>query len=357
MLTFHSLILRHRHTVCDDAVCLEFEAPAEAAGQYAFHAGQHLSFRAVLDGTEVRRSYSIVSPPNGALRIGVRLQGRMSKYLGSELPIGGVIEAMEPTGRFRAAVKAAEAVPRRYVAFAAGSGITPILSIVTDLLDSHAQSSVQLFYGNRTLSRTMFLEELLALKNRYLDRFSLQFIMSGEPQDVEIFNGRIDAERIAKLAANEFDVASVDEFFVCGPGSMVRAVIDSLRALGAPGKIHFERFSADTAAAPPVRSSVSMPVAGATEEVDVSVTLDGRRRRFKMGRDELVLEAAERAGISLPFSCRAGVCSTCRVQVTGGEVAMDRNQALEDWEISAGYVLCCQARPVSDQVDLNYDNQ
>ncbi len=213
MLTFHNLTLRRRHTLCDDAVCLEFEAPADASGRYGFQAGQHLSFRAVIDGAEIRRSYSIVSPPDGALRVGVRLQGRMSRYLANDLPIGGTIEAMEPAGRFRAAPSAADGTPRSYVAFAAGSGITPVLSIVTDLLERDRQTSVRLFYGNRTLARTMFLEELLSLKNRFLGRLAIQFIMSGEPQDVDVFNGRLDADRVRRLAQTDFDVAAVDEFF------------------------------------------------------------------------------------------------------------------------------------------------
>jgi ring-1,2-phenylacetyl-CoA epoxidase subunit PaaE len=357
MLTFHPLTLKSRHAVCDDAVCLEFEAPPGLADRYRFAAGQHLSLRAVLDGTEVRRSYSIVSPPGGALRIGVRVQGRMSRYLANDLEIGDSIDAMEPTGRFRAAPTVAGTAPRRCVAFAAGSGITPILSIVTDLLERDAGASVRLYYGNRTLSRTMFVEELLALKNRFLTRLAVQFIMSGEPQDVDVYNGRIDGDLVRRLSMTEFDAGGIDEFFICGPGSMVRAVTDALRGLGAPGRIHFERFSAEAPAADAAQSAAGVRTSVESADVSVAVTLDGRRRRFQMQRGERLLEAAERAGIALPYSCRAGVCSTCRVQVTSGEVAMDRNQALEDWEIAAGYVLCCQARPVSDELELNYDNQ
>lgn len=356
MLTFHPLTLKSRHAVCDDAVCLEFETSPDLAERYRFSAGQHLSLRTLLDGTEVRRSYSIVSPPGGALRIGVRVQGRMSRYLANDLEIGQSIEAMEPAGRFRAAPPSSGAASRRCVAFAAGSGITPVLSIVTDLLERDAGASVRLYYGNRTLSRTMFVEELLALKNRFLTRLAVQFIMSGEPQDVDVYNGRIDADLVRRLATTEFDAAGVDEFFICGPGSMVRAVTDALRGLGAPGRIHFERFSAEAPAISDATPVAVGPASVATREVGVVVTLDGRRRRFQMKRGERLLEAAERAGIALPYSCRAGVCSTCRVQVTSGEVEMDRNQALEDWEIAAGYVLCCQARPVSDEVELNYDN-
>jgi len=355
MLTFHPLELRRRTAIAEDAVCLEFRAPPTLAEAYRFEAGQHLAVRAVLGGRELRRTYSIVSPAGGALRIGVRVQGEMSRYLAEGLQIGGTLEALEPTGRFRPTLEPGR--PKSYVALAAGSGITPVLSIVATVLAAEPRSRVLLVYGNRAIGRTMFLDEVLALKDRYLERLTVHCVMSQEPQDVELFNGRLDAARLRELARTEFDPRSVDEFFICGPGMMVRELSTALKELGAGGKIHIERFAVDGAGKAPAAAPAAPTAAESGSAAEVAVTIDGRQRAFRMVAGRTILESAEAAGLALPYSCRAGVCSTCRTRVVSGAVAMDRNQALEDWEVQAGFVLCCQARPTSARIELSYDDK
>jgi len=354
MLTFHPLTLRRRAPIAEDAVCLEFRPPPGLADAYRFEAGQHLAVRAVLGGRELRRTYSIVSAAGGELRIGVRVQGEMSRYLAERLQVGDTLEALEPTGRFKPTIEPERA--KSYVALAAGSGITPVLSIVATLLAAEPRSRVLLIYGNRAIGRTMFLDEVLALKDRYLERLTVHCVMSQEPQDVELFNGRLDAARLREFARTEFDPLRIDEFFVCGPGSMVKELSAALRELGAPGKIHVERFAVDGAGRGAAAADPAVPdvrAAGA----EISVTIDGRQRGFRMVAGRTILESAEAAGLALPYSCRAGVCSTCRTKVVSGSIAMDRNQALEDWEVQAGFVLCCQARPTSERVELSYDEK
>jgi ring-1,2-phenylacetyl-CoA epoxidase subunit PaaE len=354
MLTFHPLELRRRTAIAEDAVCLELQPPPALAASYRFEAGQHLAVRATIGGRELRRTYSIASAAGGALRLGVRVQGEMSRHLATGLQPGDRIEALEPAGRFRPTLEPGRA--KSYVAIAAGSGITPILSIVGTLLAAEPESRVLLIYANRSIARTMFLEEVLALKDRYLARLTLHFLMSREPQDVELFNGRLDAARLRELARSEFDPRAIDEYFLCGPGSMVRDLTAALRELGATGKIHFERFGPDTPAT--AQAEVAQPGGSAAANVaTVTVTMDGRRRSIAVPRDRTILDAAKEAGLTLPYSCRAGVCASCRVKVVAGTVAMQRNQALEDWEVQAGFVLACQARPSSDQVEITYDEK
>lgn len=354
MLNFHPLTVTRRTPIAEDAVCLELAPPPELASAYRFEAGQHLAVRAFIGGRELRRTYSIASAVGGELRIGVRVQGEVSRYLAESLPVGGTIEALEPTGRFKPTLDPGRA--RRYAAFAAGSGITPVLSIVATLLANEPESRVTLFYGNRDLGRTMFLDDVMALKDRYLDRLAIHCLMTQEPQDVELYNGRLDAERIREFSRTGFDPAQIDEFFLCGPGSMVKELTAVLRELGATGKIHFERFAVDGGA----RATGSPRVAPAqpgSAVAEVAVTIDGRRRSFPMVVGRTILESAEAAGLALPYSCRAGVCSTCRTKVVAGTVEMERNQALEDWEVEAGFVLCCQSRPTSARIELSYDEK
>jgi ring-1,2-phenylacetyl-CoA epoxidase subunit PaaE len=352
MLTFQPLTLARRTPIAEDAVCLEFRPPPGQEEAYRFEAGQHLAVRATIGGQELRRTYSIVSPAGGDLRIGVRVQGQMSRYLAQTLPLGATLDALAPTGRFKATVDSGRA--KSYAAFAAGSGITPVLSIVATLLAGEPHSRVLLVYGNRATGRTMFLDDVFALKDRYLDRLTVHCLMSREPQDVELFNGRLDGARLRELARTEFDPRRIDEYFICGPGSMVKELTATLRELGATGKIHFERFAVDAAARAGSAPAATAARPGAAEVV---VTIDGRRRSFPMVAGRTILESAESAGLALPYSCRAGVCSTCRTRVVSGSVAMDRNQALEDWEVQAGFVLCCQARPTSAHVELSYDEK
>ena len=358
-LNFHALPILAREVAADDAICLTLAIPAALREDYRFQPGQHVALRAMLGGTEVRRTYSIINGSAGnVLRLGIRVQGAggLSHFLAHEAAVGDSVEALGPTGRFIRAAGGEAA--RSYVAFAAGSGITPVLSIATAVLEQEPNSRFVLIYGNRTTARTMFLEDVLALKNRFLARFAVHFIMSREPQENELFNGRLDAAKIAELAGVLFDPAAVDEIFICGPGDMVGATREALRALGTTAPMHFERFTTSSAlAANEARTAVPAATVSA-DAATVTVIQDGRRRSFTMLPADLsVLDAAERAGLELPFSCRAGVCSTCRARVVSGAAKMTHNIALEDWELEAGFVLCCQARPTSRELELSYDDK
>jgi len=266
-------------------------------------------------------------------------------------------------GRFHTAISADR--EQCYVAFAAGSGITPVLSLAADILAREPRSRFTLIYGNRSISRTMFLEETLALKNRFMERFSVHFVMSREPQQAEWLNGRIDGDKVRELARHIPTVSSADEYLVCGPGDMVDEVRTAIKALNGTAAIRFERFAA---AAPRPLETIAgknevapeRRVAPAAQEVlaTVSVVMDGRRRSFPMApSDESVLVAAERAGLALPFSCRSGICATCRARITDGAAVMTHNIALEPWETDAGFVLCCQARPTTATLDITYDHK
>jgi ring-1,2-phenylacetyl-CoA epoxidase subunit PaaE len=374
MLRFHPLRLTSRTAAAEDAVRLRLAIPEDLRQTYVHEPGQHVALRVMLDGREERRTYSIVSAPDAPeLELGVRVQpgGAMSRFLAERLPVGDSIEVLPPIGSFHPASAPADgpATPRYCVAFAAGSGISPVLGIASSVLATEPQSRFQLFYGNTGIGRTMFLEEIMGLKDRYLARFSVHFVMSREPQELDVFNGRLDAPKVRELAQGAFDPAAVDEYFLCGPGTMIEDIRGELGRLGAHGRIHVEHFTplAETASAPanaakavpePQAAPVAppAPTAGADRLATVTVVMDGRRRVFDVtAADEFVLDAAGRAGIDLPFSCRAGVCSTCRAKLVRGTVTLDNNVALEDWELDAGYILCCQARPTSPELEITYD--
>jgi ring-1,2-phenylacetyl-CoA epoxidase subunit PaaE len=373
MLRFHPLTLTSRTAAAEDAVRLRLAIPEYLRQIYAHEPGQHVALRVMLEGQEQRRTYSIVSTPDAPeLELGVRVQpgGAMSRFLAERLAVGDTIEVLPPIGSFHPATASADGPgPRRHcVAFAAGSGISPVLGIASSMLEAEPESRFQLFYGNTGIARTMFLEEIMGLKNRYVARFSMHFVMSREPQELDVFNGRLDAAKVRELAQGAFDPAAVDEYFLCGPGTMIEDIRDELGRLGARGRIHVEHFkpvgeaasapagAADAVPAPAVPIAPRTPAAGTDHLATVTVVMDGRRRTFDVTpADEFVLDAAGRAGIDLPFSCRAGVCSTCRAKLVRGTVTLDNNVALEDWELEAGYILCCQARPTSPELEITYD--
>lgn len=359
MLNFHPLKVTAVERVAEDAACVTVEIPSALRDAFAFHAGQYVTVRRMIEGREERRTYSIVTAPGGAvLKLGIRHQvgGRMSGELASKLRAGELLDVGTPMGRFRTPIDAAR--EHSYVAFAAGSGITPVLSLATDILSREPRSRFTLFYGNRSISRTMFLEETLALKNRYIDRFALHFVMSREPQQAEWLNGRIDGPKVQELAKHMAEVATADEYFICGPGDMVDELRNALKALNGTAAIRFERFA--TAARPAENVAQVIHVAPTPQEVlaTISVVMDGRRRTFPMApSDASVLDAAERAGLDLPFSCRSGICATCRARITEGAAVMTHNIALEPWETDAGFVLCCQARPTTATLEVSYDHK
>jgi ring-1,2-phenylacetyl-CoA epoxidase subunit PaaE len=369
MLSFHPLKVTSVERVAEDAACVTVEIPPALREAFAFHAGQYVTVRRTIEEREERRTYSIVTPPgSGALKLGIRLQsgGRMSGELATKLRPGDRLDLGTPMGRFRTAISAER--EHSYVAFAAGSGITPILSLATDILDREPRSRFTLIYGNRSMSRTMFLEETLALKNRYIDRFSVHFVMSREPQQTEWLNGRIDGNKIRALAHHMVEIATADEYLICGPGDMVDEVRDAIKALNGKAPIRFERFAAAAATGATSRlaeinateHAAPVKVTPVPQEVlaTISVVMDGRRRSFPMAPgDASVLEAAERAGLELPFSCRSGICATCRARITDGAAVMTHNIALQPWETDAGFVLCCQARPTTATLEVSYDHK
>jgi len=359
MLKFHPLQLIDRSALAEDAISLSFAVPDALREAYRFAAGQHLAIRADINGAEIRRTYSIVSTPTAReLRIGVRVhaQGSMSMYLASQARVGDCLDVLTPNGSFHAPAGASG--PKTFLAFAAGSGITPVLSIMATMLAAHPENRMLLILGNRNGARAMFLEDVLALKNRYMPRLAVHFVMSKEPQDIELFNGRIDAAKVKDLAGRVFDLATIDEYFVCGPDTMIAEISDLLLSRGVPGqRIHSEYFSvtAPAAAAAQEGAGAASRRSGTTQ---VTVVMDGRRRAFSMSMEgESILEAATRAGLELPYSCCAGICSTCRTKVVRGTATMAENYALEDWEIAAGYTLCCQSRPTSPEIEISFDER
>ena len=368
MLKFHPLTVVQLAPDAADAVAVAFEVPASLRAEYCGHAGQHVVVRATIDGEDTRRTYSLVNAPGELpLRIVPRVhaRGRMSRYLAEQVRVGDQLEVLPPNGSFTP--REAAAPTATYVAFAAGCGITPVLSVIRTLLMGGAR--VIVFYGNSGSARAMCLEELLALKDRYLAQLSLHFVMSREPQEVALYNGRIDAAHVRQFALTLFRPHQVSEYFLCGPGDMIEQVAATLRELGVEGaRVHAEHFTLATTVAEPASEAAkaipaspapaAVPAAAVPGAAEVTVLIDGRRRTFRMTLDdETVLDAAARAGIELPFSCRAGVCSTCRTKVVRGEVTMAQNHALEDWELEQGYVLACQSRLKTAVLELDYDER
>lgn len=341
--------------VTRDTLVASFSIPSALSEQFTFTQGQHLTLRAVVDGEEIRRSYSIcsaVGEPN--LRIAIKrvAGGRFSNWANDHLTSGTVVEVMPPMGRFNFPIDPNN--PRRYLAFAAGSGITPVLSILKTTLAGEPGSSFTLVYGNRATSSVIFREELAELKDLYASRLSLVHVMSREPQDIDLFHGRIDAQKCKKLFEQWIDVGSHDAAFVCGPEQMMREVGDALVDAGmAKENIKLEMFGT----APTKNGNgVAARVAVCTKECEVTIVADGSHRSFSMAMDqESVLDAALKNGIDIRYSCKGGVCATCRCKVIDGKVEMDANYALEDYEIARGFVLSCQAFPVSDSLVLDFD--
>jgi len=346
---FHPLTVAAVDQLTDDAVAITFDVPDELRGTFDFAAGQSLTLRRVVDGTEHRRTYSICSPAGAAPRIGVRELpgGLFSAWLLHEVRPGDVIEVQPPSGSFRAD----PAQGGRHLCIAAGSGITPMLSIASTVL-SNPGAEVTLLYGNRTTATVMFAEELADLKNDHGARFDLIHVLSREPRDVELFSGRLDADRLRTILTALVPVDGVDHVWLCGPLAMVQDARGVLAELGvAPERIHVELFFVDEPP-PQVRHLERLPDGVTT---NLTVVLDGRSSTMPVTRDKTILDAAQETRRDLPFACKGGVCGTCRAHLVEGEVDMVRNYALEADEIAAGFVLTCQTFPVSDDVTVDYD--
>ena len=355
MSKFHRLPIARVERETRDAVAITFAVPAPLADQFRFEQGQHVTLRADIGGQDVRRSYSICSAVHdGTLRIAVKKSpgGLFSTWANEALAAGSTIDVMPPMGHFNVALDASAA--RHYVGFAAGSGITPILSIVKTTLAAEPKARFTLFYGNRASGTVMFKEELAALKDVYLDRFNLAHVLSREAQDIDLLHGRIDQAKAESLLAHWVRLDDVDAAFVCGPEGMMDAVVAALKARGFPeAKIKVERFAASI----PKHTHVARPLPqAARSECEVTVIQDGTRKSYLLTKgDDNILDAGLRNGIELPYSCKGGVCSTCRCRLVDGEVDMDVNFALEDYEVARGFILACQSYPVTDRVTVDFD--
>jgi len=343
---FHPLTVARVEPLTDDSAAVTFTVPPLLAGTFAFSPGQSLTVRR---GTE-RRSYSICAPAGRPPRIGVRevAGGAVSGWLVHQVRAGDVIEVQAPSGSFTPDL----ATPGHHVLIAAGSGITPMLSIASSVLAADPGSAVTLLYGNRRNDSVMFADEIADLKDAYPARIALVHVLSREPQEVELFNGRLDQAKLRALLPVTVDVGAVDHWWLCGPFGMVSDAIGLLTELGVErGRIHRELFYVEEEPPPVAGHAEAPPGPGA----EVTVLLDGRSSTVTVEPGTPVLDGAQRVRPDLPFACKGGVCGTCRARLTEGEVTMRRNYALEQDEIDAGYVLTCQALPAAEKITVDYD--
>ena len=356
---FHELNVVEVERLTDESVAVTFAVPNELTDEFAFQPGQHLTVRATIDGEDVRQSYSICQSVAAKGRSNTRRvavarvpEGRMSNWFNDVVQPGDVADVMTPLGSFTCPTQP-DGI-RHHVAIAAGSGITPVISLLTTALEQEPGSRATLLFGNRRTSSIMFLEELEDLKNRFPGRFQLINVLSREAPDVELFHGRLDRDRLEAIFAALVPVDQVDEWYLCGPFGMVTGAEALLTERGAdPRHIHYEIFHVDDGTTPrrPVVIDDSAP-----PEATVTVNLDGRTTVIPMpSKQESILDATLRMRPDAPFSCTNGVCGTCRARLVSGEVTMDRNYALEPEEVAAGIVLACQSHPVTAEVSLDYD--
>jgi ring-1,2-phenylacetyl-CoA epoxidase subunit PaaE len=355
MSKFYPLTVAAVRNETRDTIAVTFDVPSELRDGFKYQQGQHLTLRALIDGEDVRRSYSICSAvQDEALRVAIKRTpgGTFSTWANDTLKPGAVIEVMPPMGHFN--VPLAPENARHYVAFAAGSGITPILSIIKTTLLAEPDSHFTLFYGNRASSTVIFKEELTDLKDRFMHRLRLAYVMSREQQDIDLFNGRITKEKTEALLRHWVRVEDIDVAFICGPEDMMHGVSAALQEAGMPKQnIKVELFAASIPKHERKPRAVALDV---PHETEVTVIMDGNHTSFTMDKDkESILDAGLRAGIDMRYSCKGGVCSTCRCKLVEGKVDMDVNYALEDYEVARGFVLSCQSFPITDKVVVDFD--
>ena len=351
MPVFHPLRVVDVRRETADTVSIAFEVPDELRAAYDFEPGQHLTVRVPgPDGDEVRRSYSICSGlDDGELRVAVKNLpgGVFGVYANERLQPGELLDVMTPAGRFTTALDPAH--EKSYLGIAAGSGITPVISLVRSILAREPKSRFTLVYGNRGPTTVIFRDALEDLKDRYLDRLQIVHVFSREQQQAPLLNGRIDADKLRALARGLLDVPSYDEVFVCGPEQMTLTAREALVELGADAAhVHLELFGSHATPAP-------RPHRDTGDRRQITVILNGLKTEVSAHPDDTVLEAGQLAGLELPFSCKGGVCATCRAKVLDGAVEMDVNYALEPWETEAGFVLTCQSHPTTDRLVVDYD--
>jgi ring-1,2-phenylacetyl-CoA epoxidase subunit PaaE len=355
-ITFHPLKVKNIRRETADCVSIAFDVPESILSDFEFKQGQYLTFRKEINGNEVRRSYSICSSPSDKeLRVAIKQveEGIFSTFINNELKVGDVLDTMTPQGLFTTPLHPDN--KNNYLAFAAGSGITPVLSIIKSVLQTEPQSQFCLIYGNKNRSSIIFKSELEALKNKYMERFSVYHILSREQADAELLHGRIDAKKSAYFLDNIIDAHNISEVFLCGPEEMIMNVKDVLLASGVPeNKVHYELFFSTVAAQKQKQREESN--IGQDTLSSVSIKLDGSTTVLTLGYNgESILDAALNNGADLPFACKGGVCATCRCKLEEGEVEMDVNYSLEKDEIEHGFILACQSHPRSEKVVVNFD--
>lgn len=360
MRHFHSLRVAEVKKETSDCVSIKFDIPSENADMFKFTQGQYLTIKVELSGEEVRRSYSICSGVNdGELRVAVKEVegGKFSTFANRVLKAGDMLEVMPPMGNFFVPLNASK--KGSYVAFVAGSGITPVLSIIKSTLEIEPESEFTLFYSNRNFGGIIFREALEDLKDRYMNRLRVFHLLSRETSEVALFAGRIDEQKCTDLNSALIDVDNTDAFFICGPEPMIHGVKDSLAKAGvAKEKVHFELFTSPTVGAKQQKASTSASERYSGQSAQVELVLDGNTVTFDLPYDgKNILDAALALGADLPFACKGGVCCTCRAKLVEGDVHMEVNYSLEEEEVERGYILTCQSHPRSGKIVVDFDQQ
>jgi ring-1,2-phenylacetyl-CoA epoxidase subunit PaaE len=355
---FHKLKVADLRKETPECVSIAFHVPDELRKEFLFKQGQNITLRTIIEGDEVRRSYSICSSPlDNELRVAVKHAafGRFSTWANTQLKPGDELDVLSPTGKFYTELHPSHR--KKYLAFAAGSGITPVISIIKTALATEPESSFTLVYGNRNRASIIFKEELEALKNRYMDRLAIHYILSRERTDAAIYYGRINADKLNQLTEKLISVQDASEIFICGPEEMIFGVKNWLIEKGIDNKrIHFELFTT-----PGQSSALRQQQLAPTKEVEektskVTIRLDGVSFTYDLPfSGDTILESALKQGADLPFSCKGGVCATCKARLLKGKVEMDVHYALEQEEIDEGYILTCQSHPRTDEVEIDFD--
>ncbi len=356
MNKFYKIKIKKIYRETHDCVSLSLDVPEDLKDTFRYKHGQYLTFKRMDDGEEVRRSYSLCSSPaESEWKVAIKKvpEGKFSSYANIAMKVGEELEVMPPQGRFYTELDKGN--EKKYLFFAAGSGITPVLSIIKSVLLTEPGSSVTLVYGNKGRNSIIFKEEIEALKNKFVERFSVHHILSREHGDTELFFGRIDKQKVELILQKLIDPTLIDECFVCGPEEMILAVKETLTAANvAADKIHFELFTTSNLQSKVARKP--LPPDQHDKQSKVTLKLDGTVRQIEMSYyGDTILEAALAAGTELPYSCKNGMCSTCRAKVTKGKVEMDVNYSLEPEEVAAGYILTCQARPLTEEIEVDFD--
>ena len=365
---FHALFVKSITPLIADAAQITFAIPPDLRDAYEFQPGQFLTLRAQINGNAIRRSYSICSTPAllhsvQEVSVGIkRVQGGVfSTWATQQLQVGDQVDVMTPDGRFTVRNLAA----KQRVAFCAGSGITPVLSIMAHTLTTESDSSFTLVYNNQRANTIMFFEELQDLKDRYASRVSLVHVLSRQPSEVALLHGRLDETKVGELLRSALPAGQIDEAFICGPEPMIEACERALLAAGVPReRVHAERFASASSSATRTTTKIiashavsTVPTSQNTHKFILDIVLDGKIHQMGMGQDDNVLDTALQAGLDLPYACKGGVCATCRAKVIEGQVRMEKNFTLEQWEVDKGFVLTCQSHCVSDKVVVSYDER